>query len=301
MSSQLSHLISEVQSAAQAVDGTAIEMAQSSGDLSLRTQQQAANLEQTAASMEQITALGNNNSSNAATADKLAQEARELAETGGSVVAQAVSAMSTISEGSAKISSIIGVIDEIAFQTNLLALNAAVEAARAGDQGRGFAVVASEVRLLAQRSAEAAREINVLITDSANKVRVGSDLVDRSGQALSKILHSVRQMTGLIKQIATASREQAEGVQRINEVVLDLDGATRQTAALVEQGSNASRSLQDQATRLSRIASSFVLKPFVESPVLASAAPSAPAVIRAFESRSDLSSKTVTRRTRVNR
>ena len=313
MSSQLSHLISEVQSSAQAVDGTAIEIAQSSNDLSLRTQQQAANLEQTAASMEQITALGKNNSSNAATADRLAQEARELAESGGSVVAEAVSAMSTISEGSAKISSIIGVIDEIAFQTNLLALNAAVEAARAGDQGRGFAVVASEVRALAQRSAEAARQINVLISDSANKVRVGSDLVDRSGQALSKILHSVRQMTGLIKQIAAASFEQAQGVQRINEVILGLDGATQHTAALVEQGSNASRSLQDQATRLSKIASSFVLKPFVDSPVLASGKPAsssesmswqgrrsvsvpAPAVIAVFESESRLPSKEATGR-----
>jgi methyl-accepting chemotaxis protein len=257
MSAHLSGLIADVLGSAQAVGLTAGEIAQSNEELSSRTQQQAASLEETAASMEEITSLGRNNSDNAANAAKLAQQARELAESGGNVVAQAVSAMSAINEGSARISNIIGVIDEIAFQTNLLALNAAVEAARAGEQGRGFAVVASEVRALAGRSAAAAKEIKALITDSAGKVRAGTELVDRSGQALSQILASVREMTSLIKEIANSSHEQAAGVQRINESILHLDGATQQNAALVEESSAASRTLQTQAETLSRRASHF--------------------------------------------
>jgi methyl-accepting chemotaxis protein len=257
MSAQLSELITEVLASARAVSETAGEIAQSNEELSTRTHQQAASLQETAASMEQITSLGRNNSANAANADRLAQQARELAESGGSIVAQAVDAMSVINEGSARISNIIGVIDDIAFQTNLLALNAAVEAARAGEQGRGFAVVASEVRALAGRSADAAKEIKSLITDSAGKVRAGTELVDRSGQALSQILDSVREMTGLIKEIAHSSHEQAAGVQRINESILHLDGATQQNAALVEQSSAASRTLQTQAETLARRGAHF--------------------------------------------
>jgi methyl-accepting chemotaxis protein len=260
MSSQLSGLITDVLNSAEAVGATAGEIAESNEELSQRTQQQAASLEETAASMEEITSLGKNNSDNANNADKLAHKARELAESGGGVVGQAVSAMGAINEGSAKISNIISVIDDIAFQTNLLALNAAVEAARAGDQGRGFAVVASEVRGLAQRSADAAKQIKALIIDSADKVRAGTELVDRSGQALSQILNSVREMTSLIKEIANSSHEQADGVQRINEVILHLDGATQQNAALVEEGSAASRTLQDQADMLSRRASFFTVE-----------------------------------------
>jgi methyl-accepting chemotaxis protein len=257
MSSHLSGLITEMRNSAQAVGATADEIARSNQELSQRTQQQASNLEETGASMEEVTSLCKNNSDNAGTADKLAHEAREQAESGGVVVGRAVDAMGAISKGSAKISSIIGVIDEIAFQTNLLALNAAVEAARAGDQGRGFAVVASEVRALALRSADAAKQIKALIIDSANKVQAGTELVDRSGQALSQILKSVREMTTLIKEIANSSHEQAEGVQRINEVILHLDGATQQNAVLVEEGSKASRILKDQATTLFQKTSFF--------------------------------------------
>jgi methyl-accepting chemotaxis protein len=223
MSSQLANLISDVMGSAEAVRITAGEIAQSNEELRQRTQQQADSLQATAASMQQITSLGKNNSDNAGDADKLARQAHELAETGGVVVSQTVIAMSAINDGSAKISNIIGVIDDIAFQTNLLALNAAVEAARAGEQGRGFAVVASEVRALAQRSADAAKQIKALIMDSATKVKAGTELVDRSGQALSQIQSSVREMTGLIKKIAGSSHEQADGVQRINEVILHLD------------------------------------------------------------------------------
>ena len=259
MSSRLSGLITDVRTSAEAVSATAGEIARSNQELSQRTLQQAATLEETAASMEEITSLGKNNSNNAGNADRLGHQARELAETGGSVVGQAVGAMGAINEGSAKISNIISVIDDIAFQTNLLALNAAVEAARAGEQGRGFAVVASEVRALAQRSAGAAKEIKALITDSADKVRAGTELVDRSGQALSQILHSVRDMTALIKEIANSSHEQAEGVARINEAVLHLDGATQQNAALVEEGSAASRTLMSQAETLFQRAAYFTV------------------------------------------
>ena len=257
MSVHLSELISQALASARAVSETAGEIAQSNEELSTRTHQQAASLQETAASMEQITSLGRRNSDNAANADRLARQAQELAESGGSIVAQAVGAMGVINEGSSRISNIIGVIDDIAFQTNLLALNAAVEAARAGEQGRGFAVVASEVRALAGRSAAAAKEIKTLITDSAGKVRAGTDLVDRSGQALSQILASVREMTALIKEIANSSHEQAAGVQRINETIMQLDGATQQNAALVKQSSAASRTLQDQAELLEKRATYF--------------------------------------------
>jgi methyl-accepting chemotaxis protein len=246
MSMQLSSLITDVFRSAEAVDVTAAEIAQSNDELSQRTQQQAASLEETAASMEEITSIGKNNSDNAGNADKLAREAQELAETGGTVVSQAVGAMSAINDCSTKISKIISVIDDIAFQTNLLALNAAVEAARAGEQGRGFAVVAAEVRGLAQRSADAAKQIKALIIDSADKVRTGTELVDH--------------MTGLITEITGWSHEQASGVTRVNEAILHLDSATQQNAALVEEGSAASRTLQDQADVLIRRAQYFKLE-----------------------------------------
>src|SRR5580658_4670520 len=278
MSTQLSGLITDVFRSAEAVNVTAAEIAQSNEELSQRTQQQAASLEETAASMEEITSIGKNNSDNAGNADKLAREAQEFAETGGSVVAQAVGAMGAINDCSTKISNIISVIDDIAFQTNLLALNAAVEAARAGEQGRGFAVVAAEVRGLAQRSADAAKQIKALIIDSADKVRTGTELVDRSGQALSKILVSVRHMTSLITEITGWSHEQAQGVMRVNEAILHLDGATQRNAALVEEGTAASKTLQDQADGLIRRASFFKLEQALTRQGSPSAARSVPSV-----------------------
>jgi methyl-accepting chemotaxis protein len=257
MTAQLSGLISDMLHSAQAMELAAGELGQSNDDLSQRTQQQASSLQETTAAMHEITSLGKSNSDNAEHANRLALQTREMAEAGGSVVAQAVSAMGGIKDASAKIASIIGVIDEIAFQTNLLALNAAVEAARAGEQGRGFAVVASEVRALAQRSAEAAKQIKGLIRDSADRVNTGTELVDRSGQTLSQILERVREMTTLIHGIANSTREQSERVLRINGSIAQLDGATQRNASLVEEGSAVTHSLREQADALSRRASSF--------------------------------------------
>jgi len=268
MAEQLAQLVGDVSRSARSVNLAAGEIALGHENLSQRTQTQAASLEDTAASMETITSIGKNNADNAANANRLARAAHDLAEVGGSVVAQAVSAMSGINDCSRKIAQIIGVIDEIAFQTNLLALNAAVEAARAGEQGRGFAVVASEVRGLAQRSAEAARQIKTLINDSTDKVELGSELVNRSGQTLSKIVGSVKQMTELMSDIAAASQEQAAGISRVNEAIVQLDGATQQNAALVEQGTAASRLLQDQAAALAQRAAYFRVDIAVDGTIL---------------------------------
>jgi methyl-accepting chemotaxis protein len=260
MTSQLSSLISDVVRSADAVDRTANELSHSSAELSQRTKQQAAHLRETAASVAQITQLGKSNSDNATDADQLGNRARQLAESGGEVVTQAVSAMGAINNGSTKIAEIIGLIDEISFQTNLLALNAAVEAARAGDQGRGFAVVASEVRALAMRSADAAKQIKAHISANADSVRAGTELVHRTGNALQHIQGSVLEMTNLIKQIANSSRNQAMGAQQINQAMLKLDAAAEQYNALVEHGAAAADSLQERADVLTRRAAYFTLQ-----------------------------------------
>lgn len=257
MSDRLSSLVYDVRTSALAVGSTAREVSSGNDDLSQRTQSQAASLQETAASMEQITSTVEHNAENAAQANQLAAGAHRLAATGGAVVSEAITAMRAINESSAKIEDIIGVIDAIAFQTNLLALNAAVEAARAGEQGRGFAVVASEVRSLAQRSANAAKEIKGLITDSVSKVKVGSALVDRSGETLAEIVLSVKKMSDIIAEIAAASREQTSGIGRVNSAITSLDTATQQNAALVEQSSAASRAMEEQASLLTRRAEQF--------------------------------------------
>src|SRR5690606_20136500 len=222
-----------------------------------RTQEQAAALEQTASSMEEMTATVKQNADNARQANQLSSNARSHAERGGAVVTRVVAAMEEINASSRKIADIIGVIDEIAFQTNLLALNAAVEAARAGEQGRGFAVVATEVRSLAQRSATAAKEIKELIGDSVEKVKAGSELVDESGKTLGDIMDAVKKVTDIVAEIAAASEEQAAGIEQVNNAVSQMDQTTQQNAALVEEVSAASKTLEQRAEEMVRLMSQF--------------------------------------------
>jgi methyl-accepting chemotaxis protein len=246
----MSGVISQVKVAAGEVHRGAEEISQGNSDLSQRTEEQASSLEETASSMEEMTSTVKQNADNASQANQLAVAAGAHAESGGVVVARAISAMAGISESSTRIADIIGVIDEIAFQTNLLALNAAVEAARAGEQGRGFAVVASEVRNLAGRSATAAKEIKSLIQDSVRKVHEGSELVTQSGATLETIVGSVKKVTSIVAEIAAASHEQSAGIEQVNKAVMQLDELTQQNAALVEQASAASQSMAEQARSL---------------------------------------------------
>jgi methyl-accepting chemotaxis protein len=229
------------------------EISRGNLDLSNRTEAQAASLEETAASMEEMTSTVRNNADNAAQANQLASAARDQAERGGTVVSAAVAAMGEINASSKKIADIIGVIDEIAFQTNLLALNAAVEAARAGEQGRGFAVVASEVRNLASRSAEAAKEIKTLIRESVGKVAEGTKLVDESGKALHEIVNRVKTVTDVMAEIASSSREQASGIDQVNKAITMMDDVTQQNAALVEEHAAAAQALSEQASGLTQL------------------------------------------------
>lgn len=250
MLTRISDIVGEVKGGSDSILSASNEIARGNMDLSQRTEEQASSLEETASSMEEMTTTVKQNADNAAQANKLAESAREQAEKGGSIVGTAVSAMGEINESSKKIADIISVIDEIAFQTNLLALNAAVEAARAGEQGRGFAVVAGEVRTLAQRSAEAAKEIKDLIQDSVSKVEQGTDLVDKSGQALEEIVTSVKRVTDIVSEIAAASQEQSAGIDQVNRAVMQMDEMTQQNSALVEEASAASKSMEHQAHRL---------------------------------------------------
>ncbi len=259
MGERLQGIVSEVNTAAFAINTGAREIASGNLHLSSRTEQQAANLEETASSMEQMTATVRHNADNSINANKLAAEAREEAERGATVVAGARDAMNRINESSQKITDITGVVDEIAFQTNLLALNAAVEAARAGDAGRGFAVVAAEVRVLAQRSAEAAKQIKDLIEESTAKVAHGSKLVGESEETLKTIVDSIKRVSLIVSEISSSSEEQSDGIQQVNTAVSQMDQATQQNAALVEEAAAAAKSLEEQAMALEQLMSYFRL------------------------------------------
>jgi methyl-accepting chemotaxis protein len=256
----LNHLntgIAAAHQSAQSIELASGEIANGNNDLSRRTEQTTSQLQRAASSMEQLTLTVSKSTESAFTANQLATSAATAAERGGSVVQEVVSNMADISASSRKISDIIGVIDGIAFQTNILALNAAVEAARAGEQGRGFAVVAAEVRSLAQRSAEAAREIKALISDSVEKVESGSRLVNDAGTTMQELVAGVRRVASMIGEISTASAEQSAGISQVNAAVAELDQMTQQNATLVEQSAEAAENVRTQAKRLSDVVSSF--------------------------------------------
>jgi len=242
------------------VSTAATEIATGNQDLSGRTEQTAANLQQTASSMEQLTGAVQQTAVSAQTANGLAQQAAAAAGRGGEVVNQVVSTMDDINTSSKKIADIIGVIDGIAFQTNILALNAAVEAARAGEQGRGFAVVAGEVRSLAQRSAEAAKEIKTLIGSSVDKVESGARLVQDAGQSMNDIVDSVRRVSHIIHEITTAAAEQSDGIGQVGQAMGNLDQMTQQNAALVEESAAAAASLREQAQTLAAVVAEFKVR-----------------------------------------
>ena len=256
---QLRGIIGRIKDATEQIQTAAAEIAAGNADLSERTEQQAANLEETASSMEELTSTVKQNAENSRQARQLAVGAAEVAARGGEVVGKVVTTMDGITASSKKIGDIIGVIDGIAFQTNILALNAAVEAARAGEQGRGFAVVASEVRSLAQRSADAAKEIKTLIAESVKTVETGAQLVDAAGKTMSEIVTSVQRVTDIMSEIASASDEQSAGIEVVNQTVAQMDESTQQNAALVEEASAAARALEDQAESLADAVSVFRL------------------------------------------
>ncbi|MGE8615768.1 methyl-accepting chemotaxis protein [Achromobacter veterisilvae] len=257
MQDSLTRTVSAVHRGVEEITVGAHQIASGNHDLSSRTEEQAASLEETAASMEQIAATVKQNADNARQANQLAADASEVAERGSAAVAEVVHTMQNITASSSKIVEIVSVIDGIAFQTNILALNAAVEAARAGDQGKGFAVVAGEVRSLAQSSAQAAKEIKRLITDSAAAVEAGSGQVERAGSTMQDIVRSVTRVADIMGEITAASEEQASGIDQVNRAVAQMDEVTQQNAALVEQAAAASGSLEEQAQGLRKAVSVF--------------------------------------------
>lgn len=250
----------EIRNSADSIYRGSSEISVGNTDLSSRTEEQASALEETASSMEQLGSTVQQNADNAGQASTLANQATLEAQQGGVIVSGVIATMTKITSSSHKIVDIIGVINSIAFQTNILALNAAVEAARAGEQGRGFAVVASEVRSLAQRSAQAAKEIDVLINESVKNIKSGSEQVTRAGDAMDKIVSSVSNVNDIMSEIAAASTEQSKGISQIGTAVVQMDSVTQQNAALVQQSAAAAASLEEQARQLTEIVSVFKIK-----------------------------------------
>ena len=257
MQDSLTRIVREIRSSTEQIQVASTEVASGNQDLSARTEQTAGSLQQAASSMDELTSTMRHSADAANQAHGLASSASEIATRGGKVVSQVVSTMDEINSSSKKIADIIGVIDGIAFQTNILALNAAVEAARAGEQGRGFAVVAGEVRSLAQRSAEAAKEIKTLIGASVDKVESGARLVQDAGSTMQEIVSAVRRVSEVLGEITTAASEQAGGIQQVNQAVNNVDQMTQQNAALVEQSAAAAESMRDQAGKLAKTVEQF--------------------------------------------
>ena len=260
MNGALVNIVNEVRNGTETIASASQQIASGNADLSSRTESQAGSLEETASSMEELTSTVKQNADNARQANQLAVSASEVAVKGGAVVSEVVETMGSINESARKIVDIISVIDGIAFQTNILALNAAVEAARAGEQGRGFAVVASEVRSLAQRSAQAAKEIKTLIDNSVAKVDAGSKLVDQAGTTMQEVVESIRRVTDIMGEISAASQEQTAGIEQVQQAVTQMDETTQQNAALVEEAAAAAESLREQAGKLTQVVSVFKLE-----------------------------------------
>ena len=257
MRSSLRDLVNDVQNAAHQIHGASKEISHGNNDLSNRTEQQASALEETSAAMEQLNATVQQNAATAVSANNLAKNSTKVAMKGTQVVNEVVVSMRSIREKSQRIADIISVIDSIAFQTNILALNAAVEAARAGEQGRGFAVVASEVRALAKRSADAAKEIKTLITESLDSVETGNELVEQAGLTMTEVMNSIQNVTTLMDEISVSSQQQSAGFAQISSAISSMDSATQQNAALVEESTAASAELHNQASNLIQSVSSF--------------------------------------------
>lgn len=259
MQDGLTRVVSEVRAGVETISAGSTQIYQGNTELSSRTEQQAASLQQTAASMEELDSTVRQNTDNATEADRLAHGAAEVSQRGGAAVLAVVDTMRDIADSSSQMNEIVSVIDGIAFQTNILALNAAVEAARAGEQGRGFAVVAGEVRSLAQRSAQAAREIKQLIDESLVKVEQGAGRADEAGQIMQEVITAAENVTAIMAEIASASREQADGIGQVNVAVAQMDGVVHQNAELVEQAARSAGLLQDQAARLRDVVAFFRL------------------------------------------
>ena len=266
----VAEVLSSVSEATNGINNGANDIRQASDDLSQRTEQQAASLEETAAAMDEITGTVRETAAGAMRAHTVVSETRAEAEQSGDVVRRAVDAMTGIERASAEIGEIISVIDGIAFQTNLLALNAGVEAARAGDAGKGFAVVASEVRALAQRSADAAKDVKTKIMASSHQVGVGVELVSETGKALQRIIGRIGEISTLVGTIATSAEQQSTGLQQVNTAVGEMDGVTQQNAAMVEQATAAARSLSEEADELARQVARFTLGQDHHAPVAGS-------------------------------